>query len=148
MSCSGHLLTRQRGFAENTPTAPNGNWKPAKAGFSWVFRGAPKPAFAGFPSNLRVGPPESRGACKARPAGRFLDGKRGFLTRIHGLLSVLFDTGIRSSRTGFWTCSGTPFCPGPGRKCLVLPFELVKSRQKLAQKVTKTGPVLTSFPDY
>ena len=66
------------GFAENTPTAPNGNRKPAKAGFSCVFQGTKsrqKPAFDGSASNLRVGPPESTEAGLPASVGVFLTEK-------------------------------------------------------------------------
>ena len=35
------------------------------------------------------------------------------------------------------------FWPGPGQKCLVLPFEAGRSRQKPAQKVIKSGQYVT-----
>ena len=95
MSFPGRLEAARSGSAENTPTAPNGYRKPAKAGFPCVFQGVQKPAFAGFLLNLRVGPPESVEAALRAAESAFLDGKRGSLTERAGLLSVLFGGRIR-----------------------------------------------------
>ena len=139
MSYLGAFRGGPGGSAENTLTAPNGKRKTAKAVFSWVFLGVKEPAFAGSGPNLRVGPPESRGACFARSAGRFLDEKRGFLTAFVETLSVLFGRRIRVLEDPDPSCSGTPFWPAPARKCLVFPILSAKAGQKSGQKVTKTG---------
>ena len=67
------------GFAENTPTAPNGNGKPAEAGFSRVFRGSRLSFLGRAGSNRRVGPPECCFGHESARNGHFLDVKRGFL---------------------------------------------------------------------
>ena len=135
-------------FPENTLTAPNGKSRLTQTVVFPGFPGRKTAETGGFSDpgseNGKTGSTvgmffsfswERREVKR----GGFLDGKRGFLTVLAEILSVLFGAGIRSSEDRILTCSGTPFWPGPARSALFYPLDWPKPARKLPESGQKVA---------
>ena len=148
---------RKPAFAENTPTAPNGFGKPAKAGFSrvsWVVKSRLLPAWAepaGFGQKRPILPKGGLNPAEtARRAveGRFLDAKRGFLTVFVELLSVLFGDRIRVLEDPDRDVFRDTFLSRLGQNPHVLPFEPARTVPESDINRPEKWPVLSLFVIY